>query len=196
MWNYLSNRIQSATSVKWGFVLLFLGLMVQTTPLAHAEEFKACAVRAAARDLAAKKDFQDRLHQMIVDDKPEFKALAALNRDLQIQLAEERKVKIDYLLETNPERIITHHGLSKFSNFTWSDADESRFLEKSEANRKRMEKISDLRKRNNFHADWPRMRGYFRSELTKKPAYKTLMTDFTKSQVEVKNILSSCPVPK
>jgi len=47
MWDYLNYRIRSAPSVKWGFALLFLGLMVQTTPLAHAEDFKACAGRAS-----------------------------------------------------------------------------------------------------------------------------------------------------
>ncbi|UCD11115.1 MAG: hypothetical protein JSU88_10720 [Nitrospinaceae bacterium] len=193
MYNSSIQHAKVLLSKKWLPGLLLCGLICWGAAPAHAgDAFNACAKKAAARDLEAKKDFQNRLHALIVTGKPEFKALAAINRDLQIQLAKARKEKLEYLLKKHPERIITTQGISRFTNFDWSDADESRFLSESETNKKRQESIADLNERNNFHTDWPRLRGFFRSELTKTPAYKTLMSDFTKSQVEVKKILSAC----
>lgn len=182
-------------SGKWLSALFALGLLTLASHPAHAAagDFKACAGKAAEMNLAAQKDFQNRLHKIIVDSKPEFKALAGINRDLQVRLAEDRYAKTAYLLGKHPERIITGAGLMKFSNFDWSAGDDSRFLGENEENRKRQESITDLTKRNNFHADWPRLRGYFRSELAKMTEYKTLMADFTSKQIEVKNQLAACP---
>jgi len=189
-------RRQKRSFVGIGIYALALAALVQfsapPSALAGGDAFAACALKAADKDLEAKVQFQNKLHDMIVTSKPEFKALAAINRDLQISMAEERRDKVDYLLKKHPERVVTDQGLSKFSNFDWSDADEGRFLATSEAYQKRHAAMSDLTKQNNFHPDWPRLRGFFRGELTKKPAYKTLMTEFTSGQIEVKKQLASC----
>ena len=55
------------------------------------------------------------------------------------------------------------------------------------------EKVEKLKKVNNSHADWEKMRGYMRGVLSKKPEFEKLMSQFMADQKMLGDLLGKCP---
>jgi len=174
------------------FALVLIAQMSLIAP-AQAAGFAECAQDIANKDFISKQAYQIALRDMIVAPKPEFKELANLNRDLQIAYAELRKAKVAYLLEHDPDRIATTGGLSKFSNFDWSEKDQEKFVQANEAHVQLTEKVEKLKKANNSHPDWGKMRAYMNKELFHKPELSSLMSNFFAGQKKLGNQLAKCP---
>lgn len=159
----------------------------------RADDRAACLHRAAALDLAGKVAFQDGLHDLIVDGKPNLAALATLNRDLQIALAESRAAQLDHLANTDPGRVETGDTVQAFRNFDWRDADEAALRNRSESYRDLAARIATLRRRNDGHPDWLRMRAYFAEALAISAAFRELTSHLAENDREVAALLRSCP---
>lgn len=157
-----------------------------------ADAFADCVRDAASEDLAAKTDFQRDLRDLLVQQRPEFEALATVNMELQTQYAEVRRAKFDYLLEHDPGRIDAANGLSKFSNFRWTDEDTALFKEDSASYRDLESRLATLRKRNDSQTDWPKMREYFRSDLSQSADFATVMARFQTRQGEIGVMIAQC----
>ncbi|UCH73121.1 MAG: hypothetical protein JSU82_12240 [Rhodospirillales bacterium] len=168
-------------------------LIAQPAAPARADTRAACLQRAAAEDLAGKADFQHGLFRLIVDGKPEFAALAALNRDLQIALAQAQAARFAYLVKNDPDRIETKGTLSEFRNFEWSETDETALRGESESYRALAARIVAQRRRSNGHCDWPQLRAYFAEGLATGPAYRTLIDGVGESDAAVAALIDSCP---
>jgi hypothetical protein len=151
-----------------------------------------CVREAASADLVAKTEFQLDLRNLIVQQRPKFEALATINKELQTLLAEARRAKLDYLLEHDPDRIDTTNGLSRFSDFAWSDEDTAKYIEASGSYRELEIRISTLQERNNDHPDWPKLREYFRSELSQNPEFTALTARFQTQQSYVETAIVQC----
>ena len=178
------------------YILFFsLALIAQMSLIApvQAADFAECAQDIANKDFIAKQAFQTELRDMIVGPRPDFKELADINMDLQIAYAEFRKAKLVYLLEHDPERIKITGGLSKFSNFDWSEKDQRKFVQANGAHALLAEKVEKLKKANNSHPDWGKMRGYMRGVLSKKPEFEKLMSNFFADQKMLGDLLGKCP---
>lgn len=174
------------------FALVLIAQMSLIVPV-RAEGFAACAQGIADKDFIAKQEFQVGLRDMIVGPRPDFKALANLNMDLQIALAEARKAVIAYLLEHEPARIATTGGMSKFSNFAWSEKDQEKFVQANEVHAQLAEKVEKLKKANNSHTDWGPMRGYMNRDLSKNPEFEKLIARFMADQKKLGDLLAKCP---
>lgn len=168
----------------------FLALCAGQT--ARADEWSDCVRGAASAMLAASTEFQRGLRDLVVRHRPEFDALATISRDLQVKLAELRRAEIDYLLSHDRDRINTGNGLSRFSNFGWSDADTDKFARESEPFRRLSTEAAALRKANDTHPDWPAMRNYFRSGLNASPDFKALMDRLRRAHSAVEARLAGC----
>jgi hypothetical protein len=169
-----------------------ISVLLTLTAPAGADEFTDCVRRVAAQDLAAKRDYQASLRALVVNKRPDFAALAKLNMDLQIALAEARKAQLDYLSEHQPKRIDTAEGLSKFTNFDWSTADDAKLTQADSAYRQLNERITGLKETNNGHPDWPAMRELFRGDLAQSRGFKALMAGFATRQNAVESMLGGC----
>jgi len=170
-------------------LLLFMGLVAP----AQGEEFFDCPKSVALEDFKSKQLWQMDLRNLIVRGKPEFKELANLQFELQVTLAFARKEVIGYLLERQPDRIATDQGLSKFSNFDWSEQDGDKFAAESEKSRKLMESIEKLKQANDSHPGWGEMRAYMNKTLGKSDEFKALLTRFMADQKQVAALLDQCP---
>lgn len=157
-----------------------------------ADAFADCVRDAASEDMAAKTDFQRQLRDLIVRQRPEFEALATVNMELQTLFAEVRRAKFDYLLEHDPGRIDTANGLSKFSNFPWTDEDTALFKEDSVSYRDLESRLATLRKRNDSHPDWPQMREYFRSNLSQSAEFASVLARFQSRENDVETVVAQC----
>lgn len=159
---------------------------------AWAGAFADCVRDAAGRDLAAKTAFQRGMRDLIVQQRPAFKPLADVNMALQIAYAEARRAKFDYLLKHDAGRIDTTRGLSRFTNFPWSDADTEKLMAESRSYRALESRLATLKERNNAHPDWPKMRQHFRTALGQSPDFRALMARFQSLQREVTAVISKC----
>ncbi len=173
-------------------VALSVTIQIASGGPASADAFADCVRDAASQDLAAKTAFQRDLRDLIVEQRGEFAAVATVNRDLQIAFAEARRARFDYLLAHDPDRIDTANGLSRFSNFDWSEADSNNFMAESESYRDLEQRIARLEERNNGHPDWPKLREYFHAELTRSPAFSSVMAHFQGRQIAVAARLAEC----
>jgi len=177
--------------------ILFLALVAASAPAplasAQGDGFNACVREAAASDLAAKTAFQKGFFDLIVAGRPEFEALASLNRDLQLALARSHHRKFDYLLLHRREAIRTDGTLSAFRNFDWTEQDEAALRRESEDYRVLADRIAQLRGRNDGHPDWPELRAFFKAEMANGPGYRDLLTALQEDDKTVAAILESCP---
>jgi hypothetical protein len=159
---------------------------------ASADAFADCVRSTASAHMVAKVEFQRDLRNLVVQNRPEFEALSDVNMDLQILFAEARRKRFDHLLTHDPDRIDTANGLSRFSNFSWSDEDTKNFMAESESYRKLERRISQLEDQNNAHPDWPELREYFRAELTRSPEFSGVMARFQDRQSDVEARITQC----
>ena len=159
---------------------------------ARAGVFADCARDAAGRELAAKTGFQRGLRDLIVRQRAAFKPLADVNMALQIAYAEARRAKFDYLLKHDAGRVDTTAGLSRFTNFAWSDADTEKLRAESRLYQALEKRLATLKEQNNAHPDWPQMRQYIRGTLAQSPDFKILMARFQARQKEVAAMISKC----
>ena len=181
------------TRIQFAFFALVLMAQMSLVAPALAMDFVECASGIATKDFVAKKFFQTKLRDMVVGPRPDLKELANLNMELQIALAEARKTIIVYLVEHDPARLSTTGGLSRFSNFEWSDEDQEKFVQANEAHAQLEERVEKLRKANDSHPLWGKMRGFMNRELSKNPEFEKLMTQFMADQARVNDMLLKCP---
>ncbi len=157
-----------------------------------AEDTVECLVEIAAADLAAKRAHQENLRDLIVSQRPEFTALADINRDVQILFAETRFARLEHLLATAPERLDSANGLSSFRNFDWGDEDLKDLLAANPSYRAQLERLEALKAQNNGHPDWPAMREFVRQGFAKEGPFKDLITVFLEHNAVLEETLSDC----
>ncbi len=171
---------------------LSFAIHAATSGPASADAFADCVRGTVSADMVAKVEFQRELRNLIVQNRPGFEALATISMQLQILYAESRRRKFDYLLAHDPDRIDTANGLSRFSNFAWSDQDSNNFMAESNTYRDLETRISQKKDQNNSHPDWPEMRAYFRSGLTQSAEFSGVMARFQDQQAEVEADVARC----
>jgi hypothetical protein len=175
------------------FALVLIAQMSLVTS-ARAEGRTECAQDVAHKYFLTQKNFQSGMRDLLLANWPELQELATLNRDLQTALAELRKLKLIYLLEHEPDKVVTSGGLSKFSNFDWSDEDQAKFVQASEAHAQLAEKVETLKTANNAHPDWEKLRANFRSpEMANSLELKNLMSRFSAGVSKLGKLLGKCP---
>ena len=180
-------------AIRFGALLgLSFAIHTATSGPASADAFADCVRGTVSADMVAKVQFQRDLRNLIVQNRPRFEALATINMQLQILYAEARRRKFDYLLAHDPERIDTANGLSRFSNFAWSDQDSNNFMAGSDSYRDLETRISQKKDQNNGHPDWPEMRAYFRSELNQSAEFNGVMARFQDRQRAVEADVAQC----
>ncbi len=166
---------------------------VSLAPLAPAQDgaFAACVQELAQRDLADRTAFQERLRDLVAAGTSEFEELADLNMRLQIALARARAGQVGFLAAHEPRRLDTT-SLTKFRNFDWSAADDAAFAARNPESGALAARIADLRRKNDGHRDWPKLREFMRAELVPDPAFRALMADFAKKDGTLREGLKNC----
>ena len=170
-------------------VAAFLSL----APLAQAQDsaFAPCVRELAERDLAGKMAFQQGLRDLIAARKPEFEELAELQMQLQFAYARARAAQLGFLAAQIPQRIDTS-SLSKFRNFDWSTADDAALAAQDPGASELGARIAVLRRENDDHRDWPKLREFMRAELMPGPAFRALMADFANTDDAQRESLKDC----
>ncbi|NKB49902.1 MAG: hypothetical protein GKS02_11155 [Alphaproteobacteria bacterium] len=163
-----------------------------TVNTAEAEILPDCVRAAATANLDAKTQYQRDLRDLIVTQRPEFEALATINQDLQIGLAQSRRAKYDYLLDHDRERIDTSNGISRFSNFRWSLTENENFKADDSSYRDLEARVDGLQEQSTDHPDWPALREFFRAVLRPSPLSADLIEGLVTRQGEIAATLKNC----
>ncbi len=173
------------------FLALALFLFPATAVLAQDGSFASCIRELAERDLAGKTAFQEAVRDLTAAQKPEFEPLASLHSAHQIALTRARAAKIAYLLEHDPGRINTK-SLSKFRNFDWPAADDADLAARDPEAGRLLARVAELRRKNDGHPGWPKLREFMRDELSPGPAFRALMADLLENDRPVRKGLKDC----
>ena len=142
---------------------------------ALAASFDECLTAIIDTDLQAKRTFQTDLAAFLIQQNADFTSLADQNRDLQIALAESRRANLVFLLATDPGRMVIDQGVSRFMNFDWSEQDDNAQKASDPEYQKLSDRITELKRQNIKHPDWPRVRQFFKDTLTEMPAFQQMM---------------------
>ena len=159
---------------------------------AAAEDLGVCLGEIAEADLSAKSSHQNSLRDLIVARRPNFIALADINRDLQLLFAEMRFARLQHLISTASGRVDSTNGLTQFRNFDWTEEDRRELLGASPAYRAKVERLEILKSKNNGHPDWPALRAFVREELSKEADFKDLIATFQKHNATAETALADC----
>jgi hypothetical protein len=158
---------------------------------ASGDRFTDNAKKARAEYTVAQEKWQRSLAELVIRTHPEFTTVASAQRDLQLAYIELRTARFEYLLEHDPSRIVLTDGLSKFTNFEWSDSDTEVLIEADPSYAALERKVSVLRKENDEQPDWPEFRKYFRNTLLQSNEYQGLLKEFMSRMEEVEALLQS-----
>lgn len=176
--------------------LMLVNIVVAPWSLAASgDRFTEIAKKAQAEYTLAQEEWQRSLAELVIRSNPEFTAVASAQRDLQLAYIEARTARFEYLLEHDPSRIVLTDGLSKFTNFEWSDHDSKALIEADPSYAALERKVSALRKKNDEQPDWPEFRKYFRNTLSNSNEYQDLFKDFVSRTKQVEALLESYKGP-
>lgn len=177
------------------FLVVLFGAPASAAPAPRAEKFTACVEKAAAVDFAGKEAFQTALHDLVVSRASRFETVSSVNRDLQIAMARAQTLRIIFLAARSPARITTGEGLSKFTNFGWSQDDTAVLAKQSREYRALESTIWALGEQNNGHPDWPAFREFSGTLAARGPEFAALTADFQASQKDVEALIARCNAP-
>ncbi len=171
--------VQTRISIR---VLAFLVISPAT-----AADFAETARKAQAAYAAAQREWQIGLAELAVEQRPEFEAIAKVQRDLQVAYLERGTSKFEYLMAEDPSRIVITEGLSQFINYDWSDEDTQTLREADPGYAALDVKVAALRKSNDDQRDW----GSFRNTLLKSKEYQAHYSAFMEKQKAVEALLDA-----
>ncbi|MFB6355356.1 MAG: hypothetical protein ABEJ65_02440 [bacterium] len=123
------------------------------------------------------KGYQKDLYEFSVKKWPRFKPVFELQKRYQMKRTKLRTMKFVYILEHDPNRIITNRGIHEFVNFPWTSGDTKKFVESVKGAESLVNKVNRLEKKNNNHPMWPKVREKFRA-LPPDSKYKELNRSF------------------
>ena len=132
----------------------------------------------------AKVKYQDDLAALFAETHPELKDLIVINHDLQVTMTLIRQRRFYYLLEINPYKIIRNQGISKWTNFNWSEKDEETLVKKDPKYAALSKVKDDLYEKNQGHPDWPAYRKAF-TEEGESQRYKDIHKAFMDVRTEI-----------
>ena len=108
------------SAVSATLVCLIVGLVVPLTVSASS----TVDVAAVWKDYTvAQKRFQFDLAKLLLDQWPHLDGVTGLYRDLQFALLELNNMRVNYLMDYVPERLVLDKGLTAFADFDWTEAD-------------------------------------------------------------------------
>lgn len=192
---FSSTKTASYRSVpaKAGMVILLLcWMLLAASLLAGPRPVSSCnrAVNDAwALYIQAQQQLQHDLGDFLSSRRPDLKEIVLLNRDLQLTLVELRALKFAYLCREHPERIIKDQGVSRFSNFEWTDEDDSHLRSANPRYKEVAERAKALRQKNDSHPQWPALRGATQ-QLAKDADYLSIYERFEKRLEAVQRLLN------
>ena len=175
----------------WRETLIVAVAVVWLPAHAFADTFAECAGRAYAQDVAAKQDWQRSLRDLIVKEKPNLAALATLDLEQQLALADRRQAQFSYLLRTDARRIRTREGLTTFRNFDWTDTDTVILRRQSLPYLAMESKVVDVQRRTKDHHDWPALREYVRAASGTQ--FQSLLKRSQERESTIAHLLEQCP---
>ena len=177
----------------WAVALLVAVLAILQPAAVRAATFEDCVRRASELDLRAKTEYQRGTHDLIARDKPEFAALAAISRDLQIARAWARAARYVWLMRHDAKRIFAGNGLSAFRNFVWNPEDETTFRDANADYDTQARRIESLTEASNGNPGWPALREYFTGTLFKSQEFRDLTKQLNDNDGLVAEIIAVCP---
>lgn len=169
-----------------------IGFVLLTAQSAFAADQPECVAEVSKQYLVAKVEYQTGLARLVTQQDASLAALADLNAAVQIAKAKSRHHKMIYLIETDPSRIVTDRGLSRFANFSWSPQDTLSLAEQDRKFSNINKDVERLQAKAKGHADWPRMRAVFRSKLARNPAHGALLKSLQAHQRVAEKMLAGC----
>ena len=187
------TAIYRSAPAKAGMVILLLcWMLLAASLLAGPRPVSSCnrAVNDAwALYIQAQQQLQHDLGDFLSSRRPDLKEIVLLNRDLQLTLVELRALKFAYLCREHPERIIKDQGVSRFSNFEWTDEDDSHLRSANPRYKEVAERAKALRQKNDSHPQWPALRGATQ-QLAKDADYLSIYERFEKRLEAVQRLLN------
>lgn len=169
-----------------------LGILVAGPALAQpTDALKACLIKVAEQDLAAKVDFQNGLAHLVGETHPEFSELVGLNRDLQVALARAREIRLAYLIDKDPVRFVKASSLTRFSNFEWIGTDEDALAAQNPDYAALMEQIETMTAENEVHKDWDGLRAAF-TELQQGDEFMKIFETYNAARAKAEERLEAC----
>ncbi len=172
-------------------IVAALAFFLMGTPFATASDLASCLKKVADEDLNQKISFQGQMRDIIVAKQADLKALATLQHDFQLALGQNRSNRLKYLVDQKIERISTNE-LSQFRNFDWTEEDQEGFLKADKKNQEQLSQIFELKRKNQNHPDWPKMREFMGKHLRGSKEFQDLMKSFAGTQTKTESLLKSC----
>ncbi len=172
-------------------VLVLFAFFLVVPHLATATDLATCLKQVADEDLNQKVSFQGKMRDIIVEKQADLQPLANLQHDYQVALGQSRNGRLKYLVDNQIKRVSINE-LSQFRNFDWDEEDQRAFLNADKKNQAQQKIIWDLKKKNQNHPDWPKLREFMGKHLRGSKEFQDLMKTFTTTQTNTEGLLKNC----
>jgi hypothetical protein len=161
----------------WVVIAGAMLVVLFATSLGRSSASSEKAQKAWTAYIQAQRQYQQELADFLVSRRPDLKELILVNRDLQLALIERRSLEFRHLLATHPERIVTNQGISKFSNYDWTDEDGKDLRSTTPDYEAAINHVKALQRRSDGDSHWDALRAANRA-LAKKVDYQKIYDRF------------------
>ncbi|MDT8345073.1 MAG: hypothetical protein RQ752_11660 [Thermohalobaculum sp.] len=168
-----------------GLVLAALGAGLAGGP-ARAATGAECVVAMAGADTAARVDFETGLAALVAQVAPEQAGLAAMSRDVQVLLAEDRLDRLTYLAEVKP-----HLFRGEAGAIDWTAQDEASYIA-APGHAERMERISALGQTLEADPGRAALQELFATVITRLFEFQKLMVDHNAARKAAADAFTAC----
>ena len=171
--------------------MLFAAVYVGTAADSAAQ---ACLESLYLSYAEAQRTWQLSLKDLIASSRSDLEELGSLWTELQLATIEQAQARFRYLVSQDPTRVPTDGNLSQFVNFgtEWTVGDEAALSATDMEYAALNARIDSLRTLNDGHPDWPALRAYWATELSKRAEYAEALERFERRQAELEEELGNC----
>lgn len=138
---------------------------------------------------AAKQAWHQDLAVFLIRHQPDLRELIELDRDLQLAQVAWRGVRLRYLADAKPERLIIDKGILQFVNFAWSEPETQALIAANPDAADAQARLTGLEARAKDHPQWPALRQAFLL-LQHAPEYQALHQDLQRTIADAETLLT------
>ncbi len=154
--------------------------------------FHECVTQARQIDTTGRHQWHDEMYDYIVERAGQYEEVAGKRMEYQKALLDLEGVRLEYLLQNAPERIVTDKGLALFRNLSWTKEDSAALAAIDPEFSAVEAHVTEMQKANREHPEAGVFAEYFNVTLAKSKSYAKVVEVWQANDKEVTALLKRC----
>jgi hypothetical protein len=154
--------------------------------------FEQCVTKAWEIEMFAQREWYQGQRNLAAGRYPEVTGAVDLGLQYQLLRIDQRQARLRYLLENDPDRLVTNRGAHAFKNLDWQEADTAALAARDASYMSVENRLLELNRQYKEHPDHQRALDRFRDDLQRTERYGDLVDRLETRDREIEQTLERC----